>query len=783
MKRYTRWQVRSYDKEQARALAEELHISPVLTGILLNRGLDTAGAMRDFLAGKRDPYYDPFLMKDLKKAAARIWQAVEQGESVTIFGDYDVDGMTASSILYLYLQARGAKVRTYIPKRQGEGYGLNSEALEALYREGTTLVVTVDCGISGTKEVREAPAGMDIVITDHHRPPDELPPAYAVVNPNQRDCPYPFKGLSGVGVAFKLCQALEKLQYPDRPLWEGYTELVALGTVADIVPLRDENRALVRRGLKAMETTDLVGLRKLMEVSACPTEHITSENVGFILAPRLNAVGRLEHAQRAVELLTASDEDQAWAIAQELNQENALRQEISRTIFQEAEAMLAEQREIGPAIVLAREGWHAGVIGIVASRLVDKYYRPVILLSIDGDKAKGSCRSIPPLDLYNAIKDCSGDLIQFGGHSQAAGLTLETGMVERFRQDFCRTVAGRLRPEDYEAEIGIDICWDRDAVLDLDLLRQLRDLEPFGSENPVPVFAMTGTVLHNPRAVGKEQNHLRFFAAYGPMTYQSIMWQGGPLLPAVANNVTADVAFLPKINVFHDEETVNLQVMAVRQDLTVFDYRQHGVERDDIVREFLRTEPQVTLFVNPGSASAEPFADCGNLRVRTYGEHCGDGERVVLFYDLPEVPVFTADHFPLDDRAGRILALLYSWQEFEAVQDRLDLEFPNREHLSRAYRYIENTLRSQAVCLIPQLLASARRDHVALTEKDLAIFGELGFFRTHGAERAPGGRDRRSLDESPTYREARQEGEKRLDGYYTCLRITRQRLDSLRRQR
>lgn len=252
---------------------------------------------------------------------------------MTIFGDYDVDGMTASSILYLYLQARGAKVRTYIPKRQGEGYGLNSEALEALYREGTTLVVTVDCGISGTKEVREAPAGMDIVITDHHRPPDELPPAYAVVNPNQRDCPYPFKGLSGVGVAFKLCQALEKLQYPDRPLWEGYTELVALGTVADIVPLRDENRALVRRGLKAMETTDLVGLRKLMEVSACPTEHITSENVGFILAPRLNAVGRLEHAQRAVELLTASDEDQAWAIAQELNQENALRQEISRTIF------------------------------------------------------------------------------------------------------------------------------------------------------------------------------------------------------------------------------------------------------------------------------------------------------------------------------------------------------------------------------------------------------------------------------------------------------------------
>jgi single-stranded-DNA-specific exonuclease len=783
MKRYMHWQVQSCDRDKARALAEELHRSPVLTAILLHRGLDTADAMREFLYGKREPYYDPFLMKDLKKAAERVWQAVDRGESVTIFGDYDVDGITASSTLYLYLKERGAKVRTYIPRRQGEGYGLNSEALETLYREGTTLVVTVDCGISGAKEVREAPAGMDIIITDHHRPPEELPPAYAVVNPNQRDCPYPFKGLSGVGVAFKLCQALEKLKHPEAPLWEGHTELAALGTVADIVPLLDENRTLVQRGLKAMETTDLVGLRKLMEVSGCPAEHITSENVGFILAPRLNAVGRLEHAQRAVELLTASDEEQAAAIAQELNQENARRQEISRTIFEEAEAMLAAQREIGPAIVLAKEGWHAGVIGIVASRLVDKYYRPVILLSLDGDKAKGSCRSIPPLDLYNAIANCRDDLIQFGGHSQAAGLTLETANVDRFREDFCRTVSERLKPEDFEAEINIDICWDPDEVLDLPLLHQLRELEPFGNGNPAPVFAMTGAVLHNPRAVGKEQNHLRFFTSHGDASYASIMWQGGPLLPAVANNVTADVAFLPKINVFRGEESVNLQVLSVRQDLTVFDFRHRGAERDDIVREFLRTEPQVTLFVNPGSTSADAFAGYGNLTVRTYGEKCGDEERVVLFYDLPEVPVFTADAFPLDDRSGRILALLYNWQEFESVQDRLDVEFPNRDHLSLAYRYIEKTLKSQAVCLVPQLLESARRDHVALTEKDLAIFEELDFFRAHGAELVPGTRERRSLDGSATYRAAQQEGMERRDGYYTCLRITRQRLDSLRRQR
>jgi single-stranded-DNA-specific exonuclease len=721
-------------------------------------------------------------MKDMDKAVERLHEAITKGEKILVYGDYDVDGITASSTLYLYLKSRGARVGTYIPKRQGEGYGLNSEALQTLFDEGTTLVVTVDCGISGLREVAEAPAGMDIVITDHHRAPDQLPPAYAVVNPNQAGCGYPFKGLSGVGVAFKLCQALEKLRHPEAPLWEDYTELAALGTVADIVPLRDENRAIVKKGLKAMETTRLVGLRKLIEVSGCPVRNITSENVGFILAPRLNAVGRLEHAQRAVELLTATDEETAASIAAELNEENARRQEISRTIFEEAEAMLAEQETIGPAIVLAKEGWHAGVIGIVASRLVDKYYRPAILLSLDGGHAKGSCRSIPPLDLYNAIKACSDDLIQFGGHSQAAGLTLQADKVDRFREDFCRTVAERLAPRDFEPEINIDVILKKDHAITLELLDQLECLEPFGCGNEAPVFAMRDALIRNPRTVGREQNHLRLFAEYGGVSYNSIMWQAGPLLPAVGSNTEADLAFLPKRNFFRGVESVNLQLMAIRQPLTIFDYRQQAGEKADLVRAFLRSEPAVTLFVNEGSASAEAFADSPNLTVRHYGERCGSGERVVLFYDLPRQDIFTPEAFPLAGEPGAILGLLYGWQDFREAMDGLDTECPGHAHLSLAYRYIYRTLQSQAVCKIGQLKASAASSQVPLTDTDLQIFEELHFFRRQEDELTMGSRQRRSLTESPTFCERQKQGEGLRDVFNNCLKITRQRITALWRR-
>ncbi len=426
------WEIRDYDKHKAGCLAAELGISPLVTGILLERGLSDTQSMREFLYGGAAPFHDPFLLKDMDKAAARIERAIKNGERIIVYGDYDVDGITASSLLYIYLRDRGAKAATYIPKRKSEGYGLNDEALQNIADGGTTLVITVDCGISGLHEVANAPKCMDIIITDHHTAPEVLPPAYAIVNPKQKGCGYPFKDLSGVGVAFKLCQALEQGAPGELPQWQELTELAALGTVADIVPLVGENRELVRRGLKAMETTSLVGLKALIKASGCPETGIASDNIGFGLAPRLNAVGRLEHAQSAVELLVTDDAEKAEAIAAELNRENALRQEISRQIMEEAEAQLAREEHIDTAIVLASEGWHQGVIGIVASRLVDKYQLPTILLSIAGEMTKGSCRSIPALNLYEAVAAESDILLQFGGHHQAAGLTLPTNKVEEF---------------------------------------------------------------------------------------------------------------------------------------------------------------------------------------------------------------------------------------------------------------------------------------------------------------------------------------------------------------
>ena len=460
----------------------------------------------------------------------------------------------------------------------------------------------------------------------------------------------------------------------------------------------------------------------------------------------------------------------------------AIRQEISRTIFEEAEAMLAEQETIGPAIVLAKEGWHAGVIGIVASRLVDKYYRPAILLSLDGGHAKGSCRSIPPLDLYNAIKACSDDLIQFGGHSQAAGLTLQADKVDRFREDFCRTVAERLAPRDFEPEINIDVILKKDHAITLELLDQLECLEPFGCGNEAPVFAMRDALIRNPRTVGREQNHLRLFAEYGGVSYNSIMWQAGPLLPAVGSNTEADLAFLPKRNFFRGVESVNLQLMAIRQPLTIFDYRQQAGEKADLVRAFLRSEPAVTLFVNEGSASAEAFADSPNLTVRHYGERCGSGERVVLFYDLPRQDIFTPEAFPLAGEPGAILGLLYGWQDFREAMDGLDTECPGHAHLSLAYRYIYRTLQSQAVCKIGQLKASAASSQVPLTDTDLQIFEELHFFRRQEDELTMGSRQRRSLTESPTFCERQKQGEGLRDVFNNCLKITRQRITALWRR-
>ena len=789
MKRYKYWDLKTYDKEEIKALAAKLEISPVTAGILWNRGLREENRIRDFLFGKKDTYYDPFLMKDMRLAAERILQAVEGREKIAVYGDYDVDGITASSLLYLYLTGLQANVSTYIPKREGEGYGLNNEALQYLYEEGITLVITVDCGISGVKEVAEAPRGMDIIITDHHRPPELLPAAFAIVNPKQADCMYPFKGLSGVGVAFKVCQALEKLRNPAAPFWEQYTELVALGTVADIVPLQDENRALVKRGMKAMETTSLTGLRKLLEVCRCYRETITTEKIGFILAPRLNAVGRLEHAQLAVELLTTKDEEAAERMANNLNDENAVRQEISRQIFTEAEALLAKQDSIGPAIVLAgqwdseaQKGWHPGVIGIVASRLVDKYYRPVILISISGEIAKGSCRSIPPLDLYDAIDACSADLVQFGGHSQAAGLTLESSKIEDFRKHFTDVVRNSLQPEDYQPHLAVDVEWDRHEELTLSFLHELQLLEPFGCENPVPIFMLRNAELHNPRLFGQELTHLRFFADIGSRSCHCIMWQGAQYQFCLCNNAQADIAFKPRINFFNNTESINLDIVAFRMDMELHDYRRNSEFKETVLARLLHSGQQFTVFINQNSKEEAELASCANVKIRYYGEQCEASEHQIIFYELPEENIFQWGKFPVYGNGGTVLYILYNMDDLYMQKKRLQEEYPDRNHLVDAYRLIKRVLQSQAVAKLDQLKYQAEKHQLCLKEHDLRIFRELDFFRIEGDNLMMGSMERKQLDASPTYIGLCAKKDTLLEIYHNSLRIAGARIQSLRKR-
>lgn len=719
------WNIQTYNKEKSSCLSAELGLSTLVTDVLVERGYDTVAKIREFLYGSDTPFHDPFLLKDMERSVQRITVAIEKKEKITVYGDYDVDGITASSLLFLYLQGKGAVVNTYIPKRENEGYGLNDDALKYLAAEGTGLVITVDCGISGYNEVKSAPSGMDIIITDHHTVPELLPPAFAVINPKQKDCAYPFKVLSGVGVAFKLCQALEKHINAGDDWWCGLTELAALGTVADIVPLVGENREIVRRGLKAMEQTELTGLRALMKVSGCHTEKITSESIGFILAPRLNAVGRLEHAQSAVELLVSKDEREAAAIAEKLNTENSLRQEISRKILEEAEMLLSREDHIDTAIVLASENWHQGVIGIVASRLVDKYHLPTILLSISGGTAKGSCRSVPALNLYEAINAQSDILLQFGGHHQAAGLTLNADKIDEFKNRFKQYVKEKLNREDYFPQLNIDCVLKDSGTITVNDLEELALLEPFGCDNPAPVFSLNNALLYNHRAIGKDRTHLQFNITKGDNSYKAVMWNKAELLPLLYDNMVADVAFMPKLNVWNGEESVQLHALSIKQQLEFCDFRHSKNAKDTIVKSFLRVNDKIDVFVNDRNKKISFSCDDSAVLYR-YGEK-PDSETAIL-YDYPLKPLQDIMQM-LKKNAVKTVVAVFDWQDKITTESLWKLKYPDRDIMAAAYKKIMELLKIDPVLDRKQIL---EKYNDLLSENILAVMAELGFIVISG---------------------------------------------------
>lgn len=508
------WTLYDDDNIIINSIAAELGINRLTAAVLNHRGIKDADSARKFLDPERaQPFYDPFSMKGMSEAVERIARAVENRERIVVYGDYDVDGMTASSIMVRALRRHGAAVNAYIPSRQTEGYGLNVDALRKLTYE-CELVITVDCGISNDAEIAAVKDSLDVIVTDHHLPSGAVTNAIAVLDPHQPDCAYPEKNLCGAGVAFKLCQALDlRINGSDYRDYVDNIELAALGTVADLVPLTGENRKIVRLGLTRMSKTATVGLKELITVAGLDGKKLNAGHCGFSLGPRLNAVGRLESALIGLELLTTDNPVKARQIALTLDRENNRRKDIETKMLAEADGEFQRRREESggglSSIVIAREGWHRGVIGLTASKLLERYYLPTIVIALDDELAVGSCRSIAALHMKEALDQFADRFLHYGGHAAAAGFTLKREDAENFARDFDEYVRRKLRDEDFMPTQKLDALI-HPAEMTEELAEEFERLAPFGIGNPHPKFGWRGVRGVEVRLMGSSFQHLSF---------------------------------------------------------------------------------------------------------------------------------------------------------------------------------------------------------------------------------------------------------------------------------
>ena len=563
--KYDRWNLRPSGPAGSRAELERAGLPPLCAAVLCARGVDTAPAASAFLAHGPDLLHDPFLLRDMEKAVERISRAIREQETVAVYGDYDVDGITATCLLTQFLRTLGGQVVSYIPDRTEEGYGLNNHAIDALARQGVTLIVTVDCGITAAQEVEYARAlGVDVVITDHHQCKEVLPQAVAVVDPRRPDCSYPFPDLAGVGVALKLALALTAPDQRSQVLLD-YGDLAAIGTVADVMLLQGENRALVHLGLERLADCSRPGLQALLREAGCPRGQVpTTVTIGYGLAPRINAAGRMEQAGTALELLLTQDPQRGQELAQELCQLNRLRQAIELEIFQHCDQLLTHTPALSaPVIVLAGEGWHQGVIGIVASRLAEKYACPAFMISLDGDKGKGSCRSFGGFNLFGALERCAPLLDSYGGHELAAGFSIHRDNIPAFRSALCQLVGEFAGHQPMESSLDVDCEIPHCSLLSTQDVESLSLLEPFGSGNPKPVFLLRSVCVLSHTDVGGGR-HLKLKLRRDGVAMDAIFFSANTAACGIENGQRLDIAFTLQINQFRGNRTVQLQLCDLR---------------------------------------------------------------------------------------------------------------------------------------------------------------------------------------------------------------------------
>lgn len=560
-----KWQIYETDENKINEIEKEYQLNRLLATILVNRNITKKEEIRLFLEPTRNDFHNPFLMTDMKKAVERIIQAIEKQEKVTIYGDYDVDGITSITVLKSFLQDRGLEVANYIPNRLDEGYGLNKEAIGKIVNSGCQLMITVDCGISAIEEIEYANTlGIETIVTDHHEPGNELPHAFAVIDNKRKDSTYPFRELAGVGVVFKLIQAIGITLGLKEEEYLKYLDIVCVGTISDIVPLIDENRVIAKLGLLLIRQTKNIGLRSIINSSGYTK--IDSNSISFGIAPRINACGRMGKAEEALELLLSKNINEVTELTKKLNEHNRERQETEKSIFENAIKQIEKEHlDENKAIIVGGKNWHHGVIGIVSSKITEMYFKPSILLSFEKDGiGKGSGRSIPGFDLHEALMQCTDTIEKFGGHSMAVGITVRKDNFLKFREEF-EQIASRAHIDEIMPVIQVDARIDVKDI-NKEMVESIKQLEPFGEGNRMPVFAFKNLKIDSIRALS-EGKHLKLTLKDNNTIINAIGFNIGHLAEEYRIGDKIDVVGVLEINSFNGVDSLQINIKDVMRSL------------------------------------------------------------------------------------------------------------------------------------------------------------------------------------------------------------------------
>ncbi|TWE02515.1 single-stranded-DNA-specific exonuclease [Neobacillus bataviensis] len=743
LKSKTKWIVRNSDHNLAQMLVNELKITPLVASLLVNRGLNTVDSARYFLFGK-DEFHDPFLLKGMETAVKRIREAIEKQEPILIFGDYDADGVSSTSVLMITLRDLGANVQFYIPNRFTEGYGPNEPAFRQAAENGIKLIITVDTGIAAVHEAAIAQElGLDLIITDHHEPGPVLPEALAIIHPKLPDSIYPFRELAGVGVAFKLAHAL----YGEVP--EHLFEIAVIGTIADLVSLKGENRLIAKKGLEKLKVTQNIGLKTILKVAGVDLMSINEETIGFTLAPRINAVGRLEDADLAVQLLLTDDPHEAQSLAEEMDALNKTRQEIVNAITVEAIIEVEKNYpiETNKVLVIGKEGWNPGVIGIVASRLVEKFYRPTIVLNFDPDKgvAKGSARSIIGYDLFKNLSTCRELLPHFGGHPMAAGMTLKLEDVAELRERLNRLADEQLTDTDLIPITQLDE-EIRLGDISLSSLDELSLLAPFGMDNPKPKVLIENVAITSMRKIGSEQNHLKVLVNEEGSTLDGVGFGLGSLVDHISPVSKISLIGELSINEWNNirKPQIFIHDMAVHS-WQLFDFR--GQKRANHIETTVPAENRkIIIFNKENLEKLKPELRSEVVFIQDMGEaKAFDGHKAnVALVDFPPSKNLLKGLF-----AGKEPARIYAYF-FKEASDYFST-IPTRDHFKWFYALL---LKKGPIDL--KLHGDTIAKHRGWSQETIKfmskVFSELDFVTiNNGFITLKTGAQKRDLTDSKTY--------------------------------